>query len=388
MRRPLNALPALLLTLSLPAAAQEAETAKELFMTHCAMCHGESGDGKGTTDLDRPARSFLDGGFSYGNTEEAIRRTLTFGIPGTPMPAFDAALTEDQRTALARYVISLGPKGTVVKAGETEMVVADRALIARGFLPPVLQDAPQQPRGALLGLPSGLSFEYRTDDVRLLAVRSGRFVDRKDWRGRGGDSLQPLGRIIELMGNGQPEAPWLIAEPTAGAQARPLGAAMRTTLMRGPMAGIGYELIDQGSSKGYVMETVNHFASEAGVGWRRVFTVRNGTPDRVLRFNGLDPVARPLEAFESDLRSALDGHTDQLYAVQSWIVQKVETGVQVTVLRSFDFLMQGGAVPGPLGDLGFWVWPAERDVTVDITRVTCRTWDDATKLQLMEDLSK
>ena len=388
MRRPQHALPALLLALCLPATAQEAEAAKDLFMTHCAMCHGENGNGKGTTELDRPARSFLDGGFSYGNTEEAIRRTLTFGIPGTPMPAFDAALSEDQRAMLARYVISLGPKGTVVRAGETEMVVGDRALIARGFLPPVVQDAPQQPRGALLGLPSGLSFEYRTDDVRLLAIRSGRFVDRRDWRGRGGDSLQPMGRIVELVGGGQPEAPWLIAEPTAGAQARPLGAAMRTSLMRGPMAGIGYELVQDGASRGFVMETVNHFAGEAGVGWRRTFTVKNGTPDRVLRFNGLDPIAGPLEAFETDLRPALDGHTDQLYAVQSWVVQKVETGVQVTVVRSFDFLMQGGAVPGPLGDIGFWVWPAERDVVVDVTRVTCRTWDEPTKLQLMKDLSQ
>ena len=60
----------------------------------------------------------------------------------------------------------------------------------------------------------------------------------------------------------------------------------------------------------------------------------------------------------------------------------------MTVVRSFDFLMQGGAVPGPLGDIGFWVWPAERDVVVDVTRVTCRTWDEPTKLQLMKDLSQ
>ena len=71
-----------------------AQDARALFLQHCASCHGETGDGKGTAELDRPARSFRDGGFSHGNTSEAIFRTLTFGIPGTPMPAAPSVLTE------------------------------------------------------------------------------------------------------------------------------------------------------------------------------------------------------------------------------------------------------------------------------------------------------
>lgn len=386
MRPPLTALVGATLALSSLASAQD--TPRDLFLTHCAACHGETGDGKGTTELDRPARSFLDGGFSYGNTPETIQRTLTYGIPGTPMPAFDAALSEEQRAALAEYVIGLGPKGTVVDSKDTELVVGDRAMVVRGCLPPLVQGADQQPRGLLLGLPSGTSFEYRADDVRLLGIRMGRFVDRTDWRGRGGSPLEPLGRIVEVFGEGKPGAPWRIAEPRNGAQATPLGAALRTTLSRGPMAGVGYELISEGKAVGNVMETVNHFASQAGVGWRRVFTVRNTTPDRVLRFDGLDPIQAPLETFENDLRKALDGHTQELYAIQQWVVQKVEAGVQVTIVRSFDFLMQGGAVPGPAGDVGFWVWPAERDVVVDVTRVTCRTWDETTRQQLLEDLKR
>src|SRR5262245_50761866 len=95
-----------------------APDATAVSLPHSASCDGENGDGKGTATLDRPARSFKDGGFSYGNTPEALLRTITFGIPGTPMPAAPSVLTEAQRKALADYVISLGPPGVIVKPGE------------------------------------------------------------------------------------------------------------------------------------------------------------------------------------------------------------------------------------------------------------------------------
>ena len=88
--------------------AQDMERAKKLFVTNCAACHGETGDGKGTTELDRPARSFQDGGFSFGNTPEALFKTISTGIPGSPMPAFDASLKEAERRLLASYVVTLG----------------------------------------------------------------------------------------------------------------------------------------------------------------------------------------------------------------------------------------------------------------------------------------
>ncbi|HEX6883800.1 MAG TPA: c-type cytochrome, partial [Planctomycetota bacterium] len=80
-----------------PAAQSDSERARQLFLTNCATCHGETGDGKGVTQLDRPARSFMDGGFSFGNTPEALFRTISVGIPGTPMPGFDSSLSEADR---------------------------------------------------------------------------------------------------------------------------------------------------------------------------------------------------------------------------------------------------------------------------------------------------
>lgn len=390
MRTPTPFLALLFLGLLAPLGAQESDPVRELFMTHCAACHGEKGDGQGTTELERPARSFLDGGFSYGNTQAAILRTLSYGIPGTPMPAFDVALTEEQRKLLADFVISLGPPGTIVDPAQTELTVSDRALLARGLLPPIHPSADKQPRGLLIGLPSGTTFEYRTDDVRLLGVRSGRFVDRMDWTGRGGAPLKPLGRVIELMNLGQPKAPWRMVTLGSKDVSSELGAAMRTSFAKGTVGGIGYELIDDGSSMGMVMESVSHVSTAAGSGWRRTFTVLSSTPDRVLRFDGLDVIlpADIIDAREMDLRKALDGHTDRLYGTQHWVVRKTDSGHQVTIIRSADFLNQAGAVPGPRGDVGFWIYPSERNVTVDITRLTCLAWDDATRAAIIKELSQ
>ena len=70
------------------ATAVPKQTGNDIYMMYCAQCHGATGDGKGTLELDRPARSFIDGGFSFGNTLHAISKTTASGIPGTPMPPF------------------------------------------------------------------------------------------------------------------------------------------------------------------------------------------------------------------------------------------------------------------------------------------------------------
>ena len=75
--------------------------AQRLYSVHCVQCHGVSGDGQGTTKLDRPARSFKDGGFSFGNTKEALSKTIAYGIPGSQMPAFESALKPEERALLA-----------------------------------------------------------------------------------------------------------------------------------------------------------------------------------------------------------------------------------------------------------------------------------------------
>ncbi len=169
--------------------------AKALYMEHCASCHGESGDGKGTADIDRPARSFLDGGYSYGNTETAVRRSVQHGIPGTPMPAFGETLNAEQMTALANYVIALGPPGTVVEPGSSVLSVEDKPLVVHGMMPALKEGGRREPRSLVVGFPNGTTFQYRAQTAQLQAIRQGDFLDRKDWGGRGGSALQPLGQI-------------------------------------------------------------------------------------------------------------------------------------------------------------------------------------------------
>ena len=262
MRSPLVALLLVLPALAGPARAGDV---RAQFLLYCASCHGESGDGRGTATLDRPARSFLDGGFSYGNTPEAIVRTITHGLPGTPMPAAPSVLTDADRQALAEYVISLGPKGVTATVAESTLVVRDRPVIVRGKLPPVAPDAPERPRGLLVGTPDGLSFEYRTDDVRLLAVRQGAFVDRRDWRGRGGDALQPLGVPIYLAGNGDPDPSVLRSDGLA------FTARLFETWIEGERAGVRYRLYAPDHPRPYaaVEEGVHGVIRPAGSGFDR-----------------------------------------------------------------------------------------------------------------------
>jgi mono/diheme cytochrome c family protein len=181
------------------AQAQDSARARELFLKNCASCHGETGDGKGTAQLDRPARSFKDGGFSFGNTPEQLFKTISTGIPGSPMAGFDASLSEEERKVLARYVVTLGPPVEEVKAEDTILTVRDRPLVVRGMLPPLAEGLPTHPRGLLIGDPSGITFEYSVDDVRLLALRQGGFVERTDWSGLGGTPLEPLGKVVYMV---------------------------------------------------------------------------------------------------------------------------------------------------------------------------------------------
>lgn len=252
---------------------QEPRTrAEALFLAHCASCHGERGDGKGWTPLDRPARSFAEGGFSFGNTPETIFRTLTTGIPGTPMPGFESALTEEERRLLAAHVLALGPP-TAGPPPDAELVVEERPLFVRGHLPPIAAGLAARPRGMLVGRPDGTTLEYRIDDVRLLGLRQGRFVERTDWVGRGGTPLLPLGRVVLLLEGGDPGPTFELARGPGPCFARalePLEARLLRCAVEGERAWIEYELCDgAGAQVARVREEVRTLSSAVGAGLAR-----------------------------------------------------------------------------------------------------------------------
>ena len=249
-------------TLATPGVAQDVERAKKLFLTNCASCHGETGDGKGTAQLDRPARSFMDGGFSFGNTPEQLFKTISTGIPGSPMPAFDSSLSEEDRTVLASYVVTLGPPVAEVKEEDMILVVHDRPLVVRGKLPALGEGLPEHPRGLLIGDPSGITFEYTVDDVRMLALRQGGFVKRTDWSGRGGTALEPLGKVVHLVEGGKPEASFLT-------QGKALSARLSGTRVSPAAGSLEYHLVQDGREVAHVQELPHVLTTNFGTGYRR-----------------------------------------------------------------------------------------------------------------------
>ncbi len=275
-RLTLPLVPLLALSSAAAAGGQVSSDVRELFVRNCAACHGERGDGQGVTDLDRKARSFKDGGFSYGNTPETVQRTIRSGIPGTPMPAFGEAFEASQVEALALYVIELGP-GLPPPPENTELVVKGRPVIVRGLLPPIAEGTQNQTRGLLVGLPDGFTFEYRTDDVRLLGVRQGRFVDRTDWIGRGGTPLAPLGRVVALLEGGEPRSTFARVD---GARLSPLAARLRGTSVLEDGGELRYELVGpEGVTRARVREWVKTVPLAIGVGLRRDFHLSGGASD-------------------------------------------------------------------------------------------------------------
>lgn len=221
--------------------SEQLQSAKELFLANCASCHGPDGDGKGTTELDRPARSFRDGGFSFGNTPEALFRTLSTGIPGTPMPGFAGALSDKELRLLSTYVRLLGPPANNLEVKGNRLTVAERPRFARGMLPPISEGRQAVTRGLLVGSTDGLTFEFRIDDVRLLGVRQGEFVELNDWTGRGGAALAPLGKIFYLFENGEPRPSFFHTAP-GKTQAQPLHAQLSSTYIEGNLPFLSYEL--------------------------------------------------------------------------------------------------------------------------------------------------
>ncbi len=259
-------------------AEQEPRSGAEVFAVTCALCHGETGDGQGIVVLDRPARSFQEGAFSFGNTPEALFRTISAGIGGTPMPGFGATLPEVERRRVADFVISLGPEQVPAAGAASILHVQERPLFVRGQFRAPVPGAAEVPRGLMVGTLDGLSWQYRADDVRLLAVRQGGFVDRSDWGGRGGSPLKLLGKPVHFLDGGTPGP----AFATDGGA--PLVARLRSTLVEGDQAWLRYRLLEEsvgafpglaGPSAGYqpgvamVHESCSAASLPSAAGYRR-----------------------------------------------------------------------------------------------------------------------
>ena len=282
------------------------QTGKEIYLMYCAQCHGATGDGKGTLMLDRPARSFIDGGFSFGNTVHAISKTTASGIPGTPMPPFVDVLSTEQIKLVSQYVRSFAPTLKEATAKETEMIVMDTPLVARGMIPPIKHGLPLHPRGLVIGNPDGFSYEYRVDDVRLLAIRQGRFVERADWGARGGAPLTLLGKISVLVEYGNPKAIFRTLE------GEPLRAKLAWTNTLGKYGVIAYTLLGKDGTEFATVKELCKPTTGARALIEQQFTIHATKPVQILILDGTvmsDPTLVPAGESVHTLIHATRGST-------------------------------------------------------------------------------
>lgn len=344
---------------------------RSLYVEHCATCHGENGDGNGILApmLEQKPRSFREGGFSFGNSADAIYRTVTAGIPNrSRMPGFRGVLTDDERRAVVSFVKTMTPAEEAAAVEARILDVGTRAVFARGILPPVVPGLPVRPRGLLVGVPDGLTFEYRTDDVRLLAVRQGRFVERTDWNGRGGSPLRPLGALVLAVGGGDPGPTFL--EPGVD-EPRPLVAVFRGTAVRGAAGVVASELRRaDGAPVAGVEESGHAEGTLGGAGFTRRFEVNPaGAVARVAL--DIEPTSGPPTVFE---RVDCGGET-------VLVRDAGENGFSCVFVRHAELL------PLPGGRMAAVVTaPAERPTSFTVTTILSKRRDTAALLAIAKEI--
>ena len=93
-----------------PDAENNVPSGRQLYVSHCAACHGDTGKGDGRAACDfttRPADLTDDA--TAGATDRELLRHLSH--PPKPMPSYDTLLNDTERHEIVRYLRSLADKG-------------------------------------------------------------------------------------------------------------------------------------------------------------------------------------------------------------------------------------------------------------------------------------
>ncbi|MBT7355800.1 MAG: c-type cytochrome [Rhodospirillaceae bacterium] len=142
---------------TMPEASEEfVETGRQTYIKRCSFCHGLLGDGNGPAAdyLDPRPRDFTLGTYKFRTTNSGelptdndMFRTVSRGLPGTAMQAFDNdtiknGLSEEERWQVISYIKTFAiefddPELDPVKTGKTLSLPANRApyspeLVAKG----------------------------------------------------------------------------------------------------------------------------------------------------------------------------------------------------------------------------------------------------------------
>lgn len=92
--------------------AGDRDHGRALFLTHCALCHGENADGRGQRAhslVGRPA-DFTSSAWRRRQTRRQVFETIREGKPGTSMPAW-RVLDDREIADLVVYVLTVSEEG-------------------------------------------------------------------------------------------------------------------------------------------------------------------------------------------------------------------------------------------------------------------------------------
>ena len=89
---------------------------RKFYLRHCAQCHGGKADGKPAQQpaFNSDPRDFTDPLWRQGTSPRRVYYGIREGLRGTPMPAWKAALSEDDCWDLVSYLLSVSraPEGS------------------------------------------------------------------------------------------------------------------------------------------------------------------------------------------------------------------------------------------------------------------------------------
>lgn len=93
----------------IPASPPSLARGRAVYRGQCTVCHGETGrgDGPGAAQLKPPPVNLADPQIMGAVSRLDVYRRVLLGVAGTAMPAFERTLSEDDRWAVAAYVLTL-----------------------------------------------------------------------------------------------------------------------------------------------------------------------------------------------------------------------------------------------------------------------------------------
>lgn len=93
------------------ASAEARAHGRQLYLRHCALCHGEQADGHGVRrNLSSRPQDFNDPAWRRRSTPERIFHTIREGVRGTAMPAWKT-FEEDDTWDLVAYLLGIAEHG-------------------------------------------------------------------------------------------------------------------------------------------------------------------------------------------------------------------------------------------------------------------------------------